>query len=583
MAVKSSDFDFGGYATKYNTLCSDGRKILSGAFAHSDGAKIPLVWQHLHDTPNNVLGHVVLEHREDGVYAYGVFNDTQAGQNAKILVRNKDIIGMSIYANQLSEKNKIVHGGNIREVSLVLSGANPGAKIDHINLQHADGTEDEIEDEAIIYSGLDLDVVSKVVHSKKEEEEMPKAEENSLEHADGAEKTVGDVFDELTEEQKNVVYALIGQALESKGSEMGQSDEEGENFMKKNVFDGSTDEQNGTQVLAHDEMLAILKEARRSGSLKEAVLAHAGTYGIDNIGYLFPDAKAATTTPDWYKRDTSWVGGWMSGTRHLPFSRVKSWYADLTPDAARAKGYITGNQKIEEVFAVLKRSTDPQTIYKKQKLDRDDIIDITDFDVVAWMKQEMRFMLDEEIARASLIGDGRTFGVDDDAIDPVKVRPIYGDAVLYSHLLTLDVTVVDYADIIDDIIAARSNYKGAGNPNMYVAPSILTNFLLLKDTTGRRIYRSLDELARELRVNSIVEVEVLEGVQRNDPTPFTADLLAIFVNPRDYVFGADKGGNVGMFDDFDIDFNQYKYLIETRLSGALIKPKTALCVERKTA
>lgn len=587
---KSNDFDFGGYATKYNQLCSDGRKILPGAFQHSDGAKLPLVWRHLHDDPGNVLGHVVLEHRDDGVYVRGVFNTTKAGQNAKILVRNRDIVGMSIYANGLTERNKIVHSGNIREVSLVLSGANPGAKIDHINLQHADGTEDEIEDEAVIYGGEELDVLSEtMVHADEEDEDketMPNSKEKEeMKHANGEDKTVGDVFNSLTDEQKNVVYFLVAKAMEE-DSEMKQSDDEGDNLMKRNVFDGSAgdDDHQRQQVLSHDEMVAIFEEAKNKRmSLKDVVLAHAGTYGIDNIGYLFPDAKAATKTPDWYKRDTTWVGGWMSGTRHLPFSRVKSWYADLTADEARAKGYTTGDQKIEEVFAILKRETLPQTVYKLQKLDRDDVIDINDFDVVAWMKQEMRFMLDEEIARASLVGDGRTFGVDDDAINTTNVRPIYQDDVLYSHKLSLEVTVVDYADIVDAIIGARSNYKGS-NPNLYIAPSILTNFLLLKDTTGRRIYRSLDELARELRVNQIVEVEVLEGIQRTNTAPaFTADLLGIIVNPRDYSFGADKGGSLGMFDDFDIDFNQYKYLLETRLSGALTKVKTALCIERKTA
>lgn len=582
--VDPSAYDFGGYATRYNTLCSDGRKILPGAFKHSDGAKLPLVWQHLHNEPKNVLGHVVLEHRDDGVYVYGKFNETDGGKQAKTLVHAKDIVAMSIYANQLVEKSKIVHAGNIREVSLVLSGANPGAKIDHLNLEHADGTEEEIEDEAIITSGEDLDLDLKQSEEVAEEETAEESEEaEELVHADG-EKTVGDVVDSMTEEQKEVMYAIIAAALEE-GSSMSQSDEEGDNFMKKNAFDGNSE--SSEKVLSHAEraefMHNVFESAKKGGSLREAVLEHAGTYGIDDIGFLFPDAKAVTDTPDWLKRDTTWVNGWLGGTTHRPFSRIKSWYADVTADEARAKGYITGNQKLDEVFPILKRTTDPTTVYKKQKLDRDDILDITDFNVVAWMKQEMRFMLDEEIGRASLVGDGRTFGVDDDAIDPSKIRPIYGDNVIYSHLLTLEAAVVDYDDIIDAIIAARVNYKGTGTPNFYTTNAVLTGMLLLKDSTGRRIYRNVSELASELRVANIYEVEVLEGVQRSDPTPFTADLLGIFVNPRDYTFGTDRGGEIGLFDDFDIDYNQYKYLIETRTSGALTRVKSALCVERKTA
>lgn len=579
MAVNSkknapNEYDFGGYATKYNTKCSDGRTIMPNAFAHSDKKRIPLVWQHFHDAPDNVLGHVVLEHREDGVYAHGLFNQTEAGKVAKVLVHGKDIEHLSIYANKLVERDKIVHSGMIREVSLVLSGANPGAVIDHLSLQHSDGTEEEIEDEAIIFTNETLEIISKkeaISHANGED--SPQSDD---------EETLADILDSLSEKQRAVVYAMLAEAVEFTGDLSQSSIEEGEMNMKENVFDQTVGGDEG-KTLTHDEMAAVFADARKIGSLKEAVLKHAGTYGIDDIGYLFPDAKLIRQTPDLYTRDMSWVGVWMSGTHHTPFSRIKNVYADLTPDEVRAKGYTTGDQKIEEVFAVLKRETTPQTMYKLQRLDRDDILDITDFNVVSWLKSEMRMMLEEEIARACLVGDGRTFGTDDDAVNPEKVRNVLNDDAVYSHKVSLAVTVTDYADIIDAIIGAFANYRGTGSPTMFIAPSILTNFLLLKDTTGRRIYRSVQELASELRVSRIVEVEVMEGVQRDDAAPFTADLLAIILNPRDFTIGADKGGAVAMFDDFDIDYNQYKYLIETRISAALTRPKSALVIERKTA
>lgn len=565
--------DFGGYATRYNTKCSDGRTIAPGAFAHMGEQRVPLVWQHFHDEPTNVLGHVVLQHRDDGVYALGKFNSTPAGTTAKTLVTGGDISFLSIYANKLVESNKLVHSGMIREVSLVVSGANPGAKIDNLSFQHSDGSQEPIDDEALITSGVAVEVNAEV--------EM----EFDLAHAD--EQTVGEVLDTLTDDQKKAVYALLDAALSSDATdgggeeEMEQSSEiQGENVMKHNVFDQNETE---TTVLSHSDIESIFKSARKGGSLRDAVLEHAGTYGIDNISNLFPDNKAVRDTPDWLKRETGWVSVWMGAVNHTPFSRIKSMYADITADEARAKGYTTGDQKLHEVFAVLKRTTDPQTVYKLQKLDRDDILDITDFNVVSWLKAEMRMMLEEEIARACLVGDGRTFGVDDDAIDPTKVRPILTDDAIYSHKVSLAVTVTDPADIIDDIIAARVNYKGSGQPSLFMSNTWIVAMLLLKDTTGRRIYRNIQELASELNVARIVEVEVLDGVQRDDPTPFTADLIGIMVNPRDYTIGADKGGAVNMFDDFDIDYNQYKYLIETRISGALTRPKSALIIERKTA
>ena len=562
-------FDFSGYATKYGLLCADGRTIQKGAFQHNDGQRIPLVWQHLHNDPNNVLGHAVLEHRADGVYAYCFLNESASGKQAKTLVEHGDIASMSIYANRLVEKGNLVHKGEIKELSLVLAGANPGAMIEHITLSHSDGSETESEDEAIVFMNLPLD------------------QEDDVAHADDSapsDKTVADVIAGMDDDEQTVMYTLIAQAMSESGGEAAQSNSEGETFMKKNVFEREED----GNTLSHSQMQefaqAVFSDMPNYGSFKEAFMAHAGTYGIDNIGYLFPDAKLLDNEPGFDTRRMGWVDGWMSSTRHIPFSRIKKVWADLTPDAARAKGYITGNEKVEQVFALLKRTTEPTTVYKKQKLDRDDIVDITDFDVVAWMWREMRFMLNEEVARAALVGDGRTFGTDDDAIDPSKIRPIFGDASLYVHYLTLEVTVTDYLDIIDAIQLARVNYKGTGTPNLYTTNAVLTGMLLLRDTMDRRIYRSVAELASDLRVADIIEVEVLEGVQRDNTSPaFTADLLGIMVNPRDYTYGSDKGGQITTFDDFDIDFNQYKYLIETRLSGSLLNPKSAMVIERKTA
>jgi len=570
-------FDFSGYATKYDLKCSDGRTIQKGAFKHSDGQKIPLVWQHVHSNPNNVLGHAILEHREDGVYAYGYFNNSDSGKQGKTLVEHGDISSMSIFANKLVEKSLLVHSGEIRELSLVLSGANPGAVIEHITLSHSDGTESESEDEAIVSMLLPLE-------PKKEEAVV---EEPIVEHAATKEVTVADVVETMNEDQKNVMYALIAQASgEGANSNMSQADEQGENFMKQNVFDNA--EENKGKTLTHAQMEEfaglVFADVMNGESFQKSLLAHAGTYGIDNISYLFPDAQLLDNEPGFDTRRMGWVAGWMSDTRHIPFSRIKKVWADLTPDAARAKGYITGTQKVEQVFALLKRTTEPTTVYKKQKLDRDDISDITGFDVVAWMWREMRFMLNEEVARAALVGDGRVFGTDDDAIDPSKIRPIYGDDPLFVHYLSLASTDTDVLDVIDAIQTARVNYKGTGTPTLYTTNAFLTSMLLVRDTTDRRIYKSVAELAADLRVADIVEVEVLEGVERDNTSPsFTADLLGIIVNPRDYTYGADKGGQIATFDQFDIDFNQQKYLIETRLSGSLLNPKSAMVIERKQA
>ena len=576
--------DFTGYATRANVKCADGRTILAHAFKKNDGQRVPLVWQHLHNDPNNILGHAILHNMDDGVYTEGWFNETQPGQQAKALVQHGDVDSLSIYANQLVEKNKIVHQGEIREVSLVLSGANPGAKIENISFAHSDGTDStDSEDEVIILFG------EKIAHSATEEAPVTeeKKEEPVVEHAaDSKEETVADVVESMNEKQRNIMYALIAQALGSANPDMQQSNSEGDTFMKKNVFENEDEKGNTlTHAQIQEFSQAVFNDMPKYGTFREAFLAHAGTYGIDNISYLFPDARM-DEDPSFETRRMGWVSAWLSGTRHTPFSRIKKVWADLTPDAARAKGYITGTQKVEQVFALLKRTTEPTTIYKKQKLDRDDITDITSFDVVAWMWKEMRFMLDEEVARAALVGDGRTFGTDDDAIDPSKIRPIYGDDPLFVSYLTLAAGVTDYLDIMDAIQVARVNYKGTGTPNLYTTNAVLTGMLLLRDTTDRRMFRTVSELAAELRVADIIEVEVLEGVQRTDDTPvtgFTADLLGIMVNPRDYTYGSDKGGQISTFDDFDIDFNQYKYLIETRLSGSLLNPKSALVIERKTA
>ena len=559
------NFDFSGYATKNNLKCSDGRTILRDAFKDNDGQKVPLVWQHLHNEPTNVLGHAVLENRDDGVYAYCVLNDSSSGKNARTLVEHGDISALSIYANNLVQKGSSVIHGAIREVSLVLTGANPGALIDNLAFEHSDGSETLDESEAIIYSGSDIS-------------------SDSFRHADKEGKTIEDVFNTLNEEQKTVVYAMLAYALKDDETDEDDEDvehsEKGGNVVKKNVFEGL--EEKSKNVLSHSQMVEIFEDAQRTGSLKESFLAHIATYGIDPIEDLFPEARTITPTPELIKRDTEWVAGVISGTRHSPFSRIKSTAANITADEARALGYVKGEKKKEEIVRILKRTTTPTTIYKKQKLDRDDIIDITDFDVVAWLKAEMRIMLDEEIARAVLIGDGRPVDGDDDKINEECIRPVYTDDDLYSHhvKLTSEKTV---EDLIDEILRARKEYKGSGNPAMYTDTDTLTDMLLLKDITGRRIFRTVSELAAELRVSKIVEVPVMEDQTRLDDDEDTLQLKAIIVNLSDYVIGADKGGSINMFDDFDIDYNQYKYLMETRISGALIRPKSALVIEQVAA
>ena len=566
-------FDFSGWATRNNLKCSDGRTIRKDAFKDNNGQKVPLVWNHQHNEPFNILGHALLENREEGVYAYCAFNDTEAGQNAKRLVEHGDVSALSIYANQLKQHGGDVIHGSIREVSLVLAGANPGAFIDSI-ICHGE----ESEEEAIIYTGEDISLSHADNEEMKEEKTMDdtKKVENKTDN-----KTVKDVFDTLTEEQKTVVYALIGQALEDAGK-TDENDDEEDNNMKHNVFD--QDDMMQGNVLSHSDMEEIFSDAKRTGSLKESFLAHAeGTYGIDAIDTLFPEPKSMNTPPEFIKRDTNWVAGVINGVHHTPFSRIKSMFANITEDEARAKGYIKGKLKKEEVFTLLKRTTTPTTIYKKQKLDRDDIIDITDFDVVAWIKSEMRMMLDEEIARAILVGDGRLTS-DDDHISETNIRPIWKDDDLYTikTKITVDASATDddkAKAVIKAAVKSRKNYKGSGNPVLYTTEDFLTNCLLLEDTQGYRLYKSEQDVATAMRVSRIVTVPVMENLSRTDSESKTRNLVGIIVNLNDYNVGADKGGAVNMFDDFDIDYNQQKYLMETRCSGALIKPYSAIALE----
>ena len=605
MGKQKKTYDFSGYATKVGIKCSDGRTILQDAFAHCDGKKVPLVYQHLHNDPKNVLGHAVLENRPDGVYAYCSLNNTEAGKTAKALVQHGDISALSIYANSLVQKSSNVIHGVIREVSLVLSGANPEAYIDNLAFEHSDGSITTDESEAficagaIIHDGIEIPEVSDTQDSSEE----------SISHADDKkdpedQKTVGDVFDTLNEEQKTVVYTMIAQALETQDGEdedVKHSNIKGDETMKKNIFDKDSA---ATEVrgLSRTDLRAIFNDARQSQStLKNAflahgyesisdaladyehqdeVLAHAATYGIDNIGYLFPDARTTTNTPQFIKRDTEWVSKVFGAAKHVPFSRIKTVLADITADEARARGYIKGKEKADEVITLLKRTTDPQTVYKKQKLDRDDIIDITDFDVVVWLRMEMRMMLEEEIARAQLVGDGR-LSSSDDKIKEDKIRPIATDDAIYTIEIQIPETATT-AQMIDEIIKGRKQYKGTGTPAFYTTPDVNGDMLLLKDTTGRRLYNTEADLAAGIRAREIIEVPVMEN-KVVVLTPATVSetglqkrLVGISVNMTDYSLGADKGGSISMFDDFDIDFNQFKYLIETRCSGALTMPHSAI-------
>ena len=545
-------YDFAGWATKANMRCSDGLTIMDNAFADNDGETVPLVWNHEHSDANNVLGHAMLQNRNGGVYAYCTFNKTPNGQNAKEMVKNGDITQLSIYANKLKKRNNCVMHGDIKEVSLVLAGANPGAHIEDV-ICHGD----IMEDQGVIFTGEDFEEYEGDV-------ELQHADENQNE-----EETIAEVYNSLTPKQKKVVEFMIGSALEDNNMKG-----EGENNMKQNAFSNKNNQEE--EVLSHSEMTAILDDARRSGSLRESVLAH----GITNIDLLFPDYQNVDNKPTWITRDMGWVDRVMKSVHHTPFSRIKSMAADLTEDDARARGYMKGNLKKEQVFSLLKRTTDPQTIYKKQKIDRDDAVDITDFDVVAWIKEEMRFMLNEEIARAILIGDGR-LASSDDKIKEDHIRPIVNDAALYTIQKSYDVKDLTDSTRIKEFmrsaVKARKDYKGSGSPTLYTTEDMLTDMLLLEDNQGRLLFDSVEKIKAYLRVSDIVTVPPMENFSY-EVDHKKCKLDGIIVNLNDYNVGADKGGAVSMFDDFDIDYNRQKYLIETRCSGALTKPYSAIAI-----
>nr|DAT57272.1 MAG TPA: major capsid protein [Caudoviricetes sp.] len=652
--------DFSGYATRNNIQCADGKIIARNAFIDQDGTRVPLVYMHDHNDPMNILGHADLENREDGVYCYGYLNNTPNAQVMREQIEHGDVNSLSIFANHLKHNANVITHGEIKEVSLVLAGANPGAYIENVSIQHGDYS-DEF-DEAIIYSDDDLDSEEEVEDETADEEEFEHddasddSEESddskdqtvaevldsmnqeqqsvvfalidmakkgikpsdTVEHSDDGGKTVGEVFDSMTDLQRNVAYALISKAIDGDSSdsddqtdaqneknssdEAKHSDFEGADDMHTNVFEGTNanDEVDYT-TLSHADMAEMIKDAEHVGSMRayfknmtdpdtgEVTLAHddAHTYGIQNIDILFPDAKAIRNTPDFYKRRTEWVNGVLNGTSHVPFSRIKSMYADITKDEARAKGYTLdrnkNNRKTEEVFNVLKRTTEPQTIYKKQKLDRDDIIDITDFDVVAWLKVEMRVMFDEELARAVLIGDGRDSS-SPDKIRTDRIRPIAFDDDLYTIKKTLgqkfDLTgdiqtrTAKALELVDAVTEAQVDYQGSGTPTLYAAPKMIAAMLTCRDTLNHRLWRTRADLAAELNVTNIVDVPVMETAKDSEGNP----LLGIIVNLRDYTVGADKGGSISMFDDFDIDFNQQVYLMESRASGALTYPKSAIAL-----
>lgn len=588
-------FDFSGWATRNDLKCSDGRTIRRDAFKDCDGKTVPLVWNHNHNDPNNILGQALLKNRPEGVYAYGKFNDTESGKVAKLLVNHGDISSLSIMANQLKQNGGDVLHGVIREVSLVLAGANPGAFIDTV-VEHSDDSDET----AIIFTGEylefehgedleeeDTKVTKEEIKEEKVEEEITHADEDSK--TDDSAETVADVFNTLTDKQKRVVYALIGEALTSADGEDDTTDEtttEEESEVKHNVFDKDTEIREDENVLSHEAQMEIIGDARRYGSMKESALAH----GIDDIEWLFPDYKELNNPPTFIQRDMEWVSKVMNVARHSPFSRIKTTFADLTEDEARARGYIKGKMKKEEFFSLMKRTTDPQTIYKKQKMDRDDVIDITSFDVISWLKSEMRMMLNEEIARAILVGDGR-LASEDDKIHESHIRPIWKDEDVFTIKSRVTPTGTGASGAVTDddkakafiraAIKARKDYKGSGNPVLFTTEDMLTNMLLLTDEIGRDLYTSQAQLATKLRVREIITVPVMENQTRTSGSD-ELELMGIIVNMADYNIGADRGGAINMFEDFDINYNQQLYLIETRCSGALVKPYSAIALERKT-
>lgn len=579
--------DFSGYASRANVQCSDGRTIMPGAFKDADGTTVPLVWQHGHSAIDNVLGHAELENRSDGLYAYGYFNDSNSGQNAKHAVEHGDVKSLSIYANQLQQDGGNVQHGVVREVSLVLAGANPEARIDNVYLKHADGSQEELEDAARIFSG-------ELIHSEGGEAEKTSEDNSSSE--ENEERTVADVLETFNDEQRTVLDYLVGQAAaesaddeedddndnaETESGEAKHSDNsEGDTLMHKNVFEknDTATVKAGDNVLSHSDVTDILEDARtRTHSLHQSILAHAESkgYGVDNIEFLFPDAKTVENTPEFVSRQMEWVSSVLNGARKIPFSRIKTLYADITADEARAKGYITGNMKKEEFFGLAKRETSPTTIYKKQKLDRDDIIDVTTMDIVSWLWAEMRVMLDEEIARAILVGDGRDVE-DEDKIDETKIRPIATDHEFFTHKIAVKKDI-GAEEMVEAVIRAKRHYKGSGDLTFYTSEYLITEMLLEKDQLGRRLYADTNALKAALGVSSIQTLDILDPDTMN-PDSTIAGLKGILVNIRDYTIGTDRGGEIARFDDFDIDFNQYKYLLEGRMSGSLTKRKSAISI-----
>lgn len=576
-------FDFSGWATRNDIKCSDGRTIRKDAFKHCDGQTVPLVWNHNHTDADNVLGKALLENRNEGVYAYCSFNGTENGKNAKELVKHGDIVSLSIYANQLKQNGGDVIHGAIKEVSLVLAGANPGAKIENVM---AHGELDE--ESATIWNGVtelkfDVDVDTDAISHADAQKEPAKMEDSE----EGKEETIADVYNTLTEKQKLVVNALIGAALEEKAE---NDDQEEDENMKHNAFEQTNEIE--TNVLSHSDLVDVIANAKKTGSLKDAYIAKCSEkevdlqHSINNLDVLFPEVKAINNTPVTINDDTNWVAKVMGGVHHTPFSRVKMMAFDITGEEARARGYIKGNKKEEEVIGALRRETSPQTVYKLQKLDRDDIIDVTDFDVVAYIKNEMRGKLDEEIARAILIGDGRS-SASKDKINPLHIRPILGDDPTYvvSKQLKRDASADEYAfakQFIKTVIKSRKEYKGKGNPTLFCTEDLLTDMLLIEDANQRVIYDTMDKLKTALRVFDIVTVSCFENQTRKVGEQ-NLKLMAILVNLSDYNVGADKGGAVSMFDDFDINFNKYEYLIETRCSGAMVQPYGAVTFEEQVA
>ena len=594
--MNKTDYDFSGWATRSNIKCSDGRTIMKDAFKQNDGQKVPLVWNHQHDDPSEVLGHALLENRNDGVYAYCKFNNTESGQNAKALVQNGDVDKLSIYANKLKTvTNNVIHGC-IREVSLVLAGANPGAYIDSV-IVHGEGS--DIEEEGVIYTNENIDIIE---HSDKsnskddgadsqnnKKEENVKMDEKEKQEEKKDEKTVQEVFDTLNEEQKNAVYAIVGQAVEDAKKENSSKDEENNDKegdsedMKHNVFDKDDNQ----EVLMHSEMInEAIRDAKKYGSMKESFLAHAEANNMENYEILFPDATELYKEPRVIEEDRSWVAKVMNKVHHTPFSRVKTTFGRMSETEARAKGYIKGNLKTDIKMSFLNRVTTPTTVYIKNDIDRDDVIDITDFDIVAWQKREMRKNLDKELALAMLLGDGRNVS-DPNKINEQNIRPVIKDNEMY----TIQYTVTDGVDynnannshsendsvtkgVIRAAIKSRKQYKGSGRPTFYTTEDLLTDMLLIEDQNGRLIYDSIQKLCTALRVDEIVTIPEMEGEAYKD-------IYGIIVNMADYTAGADKGGSVNMFDDFDIDYNQMKYLMETRMSGALTVPYSAIVLKKE--